>query len=80
LETADHHHPSRRRHLQQDAYMVEVHLALYYVTEEIALAMESKDPSNPVVAHFCETFNRQVRVNFKEEKGSRVCASPRHLL
>jgi hypothetical protein len=73
-----HHIPSRRRHLAQDAYLVEVHLTLYYVTEEIALAMESKDPSNPVVAHFCQNFNRQVRVCFaKGERFTQAFSSRR---
>lgn len=53
-------HPSRRHLLE--AYLVEIHMALYFVTEDIALAMKSKDPSNSIVAHFCQNVNEQVRV------------------
>jgi hypothetical protein len=58
---SNHHNPSRRR-LLQTAYLVEIHMALYYVTEDVALAMKTKDPSNPVVSHFCKNVNEQVRV------------------
>jgi hypothetical protein len=46
----------------QDAAAVDVglYLALRYVDESVASQLETKDPSNKLVSHFCKSINYQV--------------------
>ena len=64
----DHRHPQRqwmirtrnRRHLQETRD-VPLFLSLYYLDHERATQLETKDPSNPSVAHLCQSISTQVR-------------------
>eukprot|EP00977_Amphora_coffeiformis_P007720 scaffold1690_cov182-Amphora_coffeaeformis.AAC.77 len=49
----------RTRHLQGQARDVPLFLSLYYLDDETATQLETKDPSNPLVAHLCQAINAQ---------------------
>jgi hypothetical protein len=52
----------RHRGLQDTAAVdVGLYLALRYMDESVASQLESKDPSNKLVSHFCKSVNYQVR-------------------
>jgi hypothetical protein len=50
----------RRLQLQQ-AYTVDLFLALFYVNEAIAIQLQGNEIANPLVAAFCGAINAQVR-------------------
>jgi hypothetical protein len=51
------------RRLQDTAAVdVGLYLAVQYLDESVAVALETKDPSNELVSHFCKSVNYQVRV------------------
>lgn len=54
----------RTRRRLQEARDVPLFLSLYYLNHEGAAELESMDPSNPVVAHLCQSINTQVRRSF----------------
>ena len=54
------------RHLETVAiqsFNVNLVLALHFVTDETATALESKDKSNAIVEHFCDKVQAQVSGN-----------------
>ena len=44
------------------AYTVSLHLALLYLNTTVASRLETKDPNDELVAHFCKSVNYQVRL------------------
>jgi hypothetical protein len=51
----------RRRLQQQQAYTVDLYLALFYVDHDMAVQLAGNDSANPLVATFCGAVNTQVR-------------------
>jgi hypothetical protein len=47
---------------------VGLYLALRYVNDSVASQLETKDPSNTLVSHFCKNVNYQVCDFIKKEK------------
>lgn len=50
----------RRRLQQQQAYTVDLYLALFYVDHDVAIQLAGNDIANPLVATFCGAVNAQV--------------------
>jgi hypothetical protein len=52
----------RRRLLTDSAAVgVELYLKLFYLNDAVASQLETKEPSNEFVSHFCKSVNYQVR-------------------
>jgi hypothetical protein len=49
------------RKLQAPSFEVPLFLALHFVIETTALALETRDSTNDIVMHLCNTVQRQVR-------------------
>ena len=50
----------RTRRRLQESRDVPLFLSLYYLDDETAVQLETRDPSNPLVAHLCQSINTQV--------------------
>lgn len=66
-----------RRQLQATttAYSVTLHLALLYLNETVASELETREPTNSLVLHFCDSVNHQVRMSVTDRtnrKGRRA--------
>jgi hypothetical protein len=51
---------AHRRLQDTAAVAVGLYLAVQYLNESVASQLETKDPSNEVVSHFCKSVNNQV--------------------
>jgi hypothetical protein len=57
------------RRLQVTAAVdVGLYFAVQYLNESVASQLETKDPSNELVSHFCKSVNYQVRVVICKEE------------
>jgi hypothetical protein len=71
---------THRRLQDTAAVAVGLYLAVQYLNESVASQLETKDPSNEIVSHFCKSVNAQVCGFVTEEKhyvqasfGCRMC-------
>jgi hypothetical protein len=65
-ESASGHHNQQRSYLralqQESEFDVDLFLELQFVGELTASELETKDPGNSAVVHFCEAVQVQVRI------------------
>ena len=62
-------HPQRRDLVQTSQYDAQIFLELQYVTDNVAIEMETLDPDNPTIVQFCRAVQQQVRTRYEEKSG-----------